>query len=147
MASGGRSGSQGDPSVDGCAQARVWSHAAANTLPRCAFDWFSSRLGELEAPLVALEEGVAPINKNDMIMYSIKFSKTIAPHVIGRGGQMLRRIEDFCGDFLSLLDVASDMVELTIYGSSRVGTLVQFIGDMLLEGVYSVIDTLARQGF
>ena len=148
MARGGRSGSQGDPSVDGCAQARVWSHSAATTSPRCAFDWFAHRLGQLEAPLVALEEeGMTPLHKNDMIMHSMKFSKTTAPHVIGRGGQMLRRIEDFCGVFLSLCDVASDVVELTIYGPARACALVHFIGEMLIEGVYSVIDTLARQGF
>ena len=60
---------------------------------------------------------------------------------------MLQRIEDFCGVFLSLCDVASDVVELTIYGPPRACALVHFIGEMLIEGVYSVIDTLARQGF
>ena len=148
MASGGRSRSQSDPSVDGCAQARVWSHATATTSPRCAFAWFASRLGQLEAPLVALEEeGMSPINKNDMIMHSMKFSKTTAPDVIGRGGHMLRRIEDFCGVFLSLCDVGLDVVELTIYGPTRACALVQFIEEMFIEGVYFVIDTLARQGF
>ena len=147
MASGGRSGFQGDPSVDWCDQARVWSHSAATTSPRCAFTWFLRRWGELEAPMVALEEGVAPMSQNDMIMHTIKFSKTTAPHVIGRGGRMLRRIEDFCGVFLSLHDVSSDVVELAVYGPSRGCALVQFIGEMLIEGVYSVIDTLARQGF
>ena len=96
---------------------------------------------------MAVEEGEAPISENAMIMHSCKFFKTTAPHVVGRGGRMLRRIEDFCGVFLSLSDVSSDMVELTMYGSSRGCALAHFIGDMLIEGVYSVIDTLARQGF
>ena len=147
MASGGRSGSQGDPSVDGCAQARVWSHATATTSPRCAFGWCASRIGELETPLVALEERVVPMKENEMIMHTLKFSKTTAPHIIGRGGRMLRRIEDFCGVFLSLSDVSSDVVELTIYGPTRGCALVQFIGEMLIEGVYSVMDTFARHGF
>ena len=60
---------------------------------------------------------------------------------------MLRRIEDFCGVFLSLFDVSSDMVELAIYGPSRGCALVQFIGEMLIEGVYFVMDTLACQRF
>ena len=147
MASGGRSGSCEAASVDWCAQARVWSHAEATTSPRCAFSWFSSRLEELQAPLVVVGEGEAPINETDMLMHQMKFFKTVAPHVIGRGGRMLRRIEDFCGVFLSLSDVSSDMVELTIYGPSRGCALVQFIGDMLIEGVYSILDTLARHGF
>ena len=147
MASGGRSGSQGAASIAGYDKARVWSHSAATTSPRCAFSWFSRHLGELEAPLVAVEEGEAPVSENEMIMHSCKFFKTTAPHVIGRGGRMLRRIEDFCGVFLSLSDVSSDSVELTVYGSSRGCALVQFIGEMLIEGVYSVIDTLARWGF
>ena len=90
---------------------------------------------------------MTPFNKNDTIMHSMKFSKTTAPHIIGRGGQMLQRIEDFCGGVFSLCDVASDVVELTIYGPTRACALVHFIGELLIEGVYSVINTLARQGF
>ena len=125
----------------------MWSHSAATTSPRCSFSWLFSRVGELEAPLVVVEEGEAPISANEMIRHSMHFSKSVAPHVIGRGGRMMRRIEDFCGVFLSLSDIPSNMVELTIYGTSRGCALVQFIGDMLLEGVYSVLDTLARLGF
>ena len=86
MASGGRSGSQGDPNVDGCAQARLWSHAKATTSPRCAFRWFASRLSERQAPLAVVDEGEAPIGDDEMIRHSINFFKSTAPHVIGRGG-------------------------------------------------------------
>ena len=147
MAIGARSGSCGANHDDWCDQERVWSHAEATTSPRCTFRWFASRLKELEAPLVVVEEGEAPITENDIIMHRITFFKITAPHIIGRGGRMLRRIEDFCGVFLSLSDVSSEMVELTIYGTSRGCAMVQFIKDMLIEGVYSVIDTLARHGF
>ena len=147
MASGARFGSCGATGADGCAQARLRSHALATTSPRCAFGWCASRMGEIETPLVALEERVVPMKENEMIMHTLKFSKTTAPHIIGRGGRMLRRIEDFCGVFLSLSDVSSDVVELTIYGPTRGCALVQFIGEMLIEGVYSVMDTLARHGF
>ena len=147
MASQRRSGSGGAAGVDWCDQARVWSHAEATTSPRCTFRWLSNHLEELQAPLVVVEEGEAPINENDIIMHRMQFFKTLAPHIIGRGGRMLRRIEDFCGVFLSLSDVSSDMVQLTIYGPARGCALVEFIRDMLIEGVYSVIDTLARQGF
>ena len=147
MARGGRSGSQGDPNVDGCAQARVWSHSAATTSPRCAFRWFVGRLRERQAPLAVVDEGEAPIGDDEMIRHSMTFVKSTAPHVIGRGGRMLRRIEDFCGVFLSLFDVSSDTVMLTMYGSMRGCALAQCIGEMLTEGIYSVIDTLARHGF
>ena len=110
-------------------------------------DGLLAALKELEAPLVVVEEGEAPITENDIIMHRITFFKITAPHIIGRGGRMLRRIEDFCGVFLSLSDVSSEMVEVTIYGTSRGCAMVQFIKDMLIEGVYSVIDTLARHGF
>ena len=147
MASGKRFRSSEATSVPGGDQGRLWSHATATTSPRCAFGWVASRLGEIEAPLVALEERVVPMKENDMIMHTLKFSKTTAPHVIGRGGRMLRRIEDFCGVFLSLSDVSSDVVALDIYGPTRGCALVQFIGEMLIEGIYSIMDTLARQGF
>ena len=147
MASGERFGSCGATSTHRGDQARLWSHATATTSPRCAFGWVASRLGEIEAPSVALEERVVPMNENDMIMHTLKFSKTTAPHVIGCGGRMLRQIENFCGIFLSLFDVSCDVVELTIYGPSRGCALVQFISEMLIEGIYSIMDTLARQGF
>ena len=136
MARGGRSGSQGDPNVEGCAQARVWSHFAATTSPRCAFRWFVGRLRERQAPLAVVDEGEAPIGDDEMIRHSMSFFKSTAPHIIGRGGRMLRRI-----------DVSSDTVSLTMYGSMRGCALAQCIGEMLTEGIYSVIDTLARQGF
>ena len=120
MAVGARSGSCGATHGDWCDQARVWSHAEATTSPRCTFTWFASRLKELEAPLVVVEEGEAPITDNDIIMHRITFFKMTAPHIIGRGGRMLRRIEDFCGVFLSLSDVSSETVELTVYGLHEV---------------------------
>ena len=147
MASGARFGSCGATSAHRGDQERLWSHATASTSPRCAFGWVASRLVEIEAPLAALEERVVPMKENDMILHTLKFSKTTAPHVIGRGGRMLRRIEDFCGVFLSISDVSSDVVELDIYGPTRGCALVQFIGEMLIEGVYSIMDTLARHGF
>ena len=147
MARGGRSGSQEDPNVNGCAQARVWSNAAATTSPRCAFRWFVSRLRERQAPLAVVDEGEAPIRDDEMIRHSMTFLKSTAPHVIGRGGRMLRRIEDFCGVFLCLSDISPDTVMVTMYGSMRGCALAQCIGEMLTEGIYSVIDTLARQGF
>ena len=87
------------------------------------------------------------MKENDMIMHRLKFSKTTTPHVIGHGGRMLWRIEDFCSVFLSLSNVSYHVVELAIYGPSWGCALVQFIGEMLIEGVYSMMDTLARHGF
>ena len=89
MESGGRFGFQGDPSVDWCDQLRVWSNAAGTTSPLCTFSWFDSHVGELEAPMVALEKGVGPISKTNMIMHTMEFYKTTASHVIGRGGRTL----------------------------------------------------------
>lgn len=60
---------------------------------------------------------------------------------------MLQRTAEFCGVFLSFSDVSSEMVELTITGPSRSSSLAQFIGEMLIEGLYFVIDMLARQRF
>ena len=93
------------------------------------------------------EEKVATLQQTEMIMHQMKFFKRTAPHLIGSGGRMLQKIEDFYGVFLSLSDISLDTVELTIYWPSRGCASVQFIGEMLIEGVYSVIDKLARQGF
>ena len=90
MASQRRFGSCRAAGVDWCNQARVWSHAEATTSPRCVCRWFSNHLEELQAPLVVVEQGEALINENDIIMHRMKFFKTIGPHVIGRGGRMLR---------------------------------------------------------
>ena len=94
-----------------------------------------------------MDEGEASIRDDEMIIHSMTFFKSTAPHVIGRGGRMLRRIEDFCGVFLSLSDVSSDSIMLTICGTMRGCALAQCIGEMLTEGIYSVINTVARQGF
>ena len=67
MASGERSRSRGDPNVDGCAQARMWSNATATTSPRCAFRWSVSRLSERQSLLVVVDEREAPIEGDEMI--------------------------------------------------------------------------------
>lgn len=76
-------------------------------------------------------------------MHKMQFFNTIAPYVIGHVGLMLHRIEEFCGVSLLFL-MFSEMVELTSYGTFRGCALVQFIAEMLIEGIYFVIDKLAR---
>lgn len=133
MATGGRSGSQGAISIDGCNQRRSWSHVEATTPPRCAFGSFPSRLGESQALLEILVEREAPISDNGLIMHTMKLFKTIAIHSIGCCGRMLLEIEDSYGIFLYLSDVFSDVVQLTIYRPSRCCALVPFIGETLIE--------------
>lgn len=65
-ASGGRSGIQLEPSIDWYDQAHMWPHTKATTSPCCAFKWFASRL-------VVVEEGVAPLNADDIVMHQMQF--------------------------------------------------------------------------
>ena len=146
MASGRRSGSQGDPNVDGCAQARVWSNATATNSPRCPFRWFVGHLRDHQAPLAVVDEGEAPIGDDEMIRHSMIFFKSIAPMSLDVVGECCAELRTFVGG-LFLSDVSFNMVMLTIYGSTRGCALAQCIGEMLTEGVHSVIDTLACQGF
>ena len=65
---------------------------------------------------------------------------------LGVVGVCYGKLKISAASFFLFLNISSDMAELTIYGPSRGCALVQFIGDMLIEGVYSIIDTFARQG-
>ena len=104
MASGKRFRSSEATSVPGGDQGRLWSHAQATTSPRCAFGWVASRLEEIEAPLVALEERVVPIKENDMIMHTLKFSKTTAPMSLGVVGECFGELKIFVAfSFLFLM--------------------------------------------
>lgn len=63
----------------------VCSHSTATTSPHCTFRSFASWLGELQVPLVAIEEGVASLNNDDIIVQKTNSSGRL-PYVIGHGG-------------------------------------------------------------
>ena len=139
---GGRFGPQAATSTNGCSQICMWSRVATTILPCCVAGYSVSNLGELQMPLVVLKEVEEPIIDNNMSMQTMELFKTTTPMSLGIG--WLSQIEDFCIVSLSFSDSYSDMVYVTIYGPSRGRPLVQFIGGMLIEGVYSVINMLAR---
>lgn len=96
--------------------------------------------------VAAEEEEVAPSNENERIMQKNKFFKTIAPLSFGLVGACYAVLKVLMA-FFFLSDVSSDTVELIIYGNSGGFAVVQFFTEMIIKGVHSRMDKLARQRF
>ena len=67
-------------------------------------------------------------------------------HIIGRGGRILRELEIFTRVFASMADTKEGVV-LSVVGRLRACLLDEFIVDMILEGKYSIMESLFEHGF
>ena len=90
---------------------------------------------------------MAPISKIDMIMRMMKFSKTTGPMSLDVVGECYEKLKISVA--FSFLYIMFPLMQpsLLFMGLLRVVLWVQFIEEMLIAGVYYVINTLARQGF
>ena len=130
--------SQGDDSE------RVHSHTMASTSPRCGFLWLHKELDERLAAW-SLEEGEDLI-EHDYIDRSMFVSPSSLKHVIGRGGRTLHKLESFVGVFASVVDTKTGP-EICFVGCPRACLLAEFIVEMIVGGHYSIMESLARNGF
>ena len=79
-------------SADGQPQERIHSHRHASSSPRCTFGWLLH--------LHELLEGKGLRSSPQ----SLKVSRSSLRHIVGKGGRMLHRIEDYTGSFISVTD-------------------------------------------
>ena len=123
---------------------RVHSHTMATTSPRCGFLWLHK---ELEEQLAAwsLEEG-EDLNDHHYLDRSMSVSPLSLKHIIGRGGRTLHKLESFVGVFASVVDTEMGP-EICFVGSPRACLLAEFIVEMIVGGHYSIMESLAMNGF
>ena len=123
---------------------RAHSHTMASTSPRCGFLWLYKELDERLATY-SLEEG-KDLADHDYIDRFISVSPMSLKHVIGRGGRTLHKLESFVGVFASVADTEMGP-EICFVGSPHACLLAEFIVEMIVGGHYSIMESLARNGF
>ena len=128
---------------------RVESHQTASTSPRCGFGWLRDHLGRgLEE--WRREENEACIDGFNDTHYRHRYkevAKGFLPHIIGRGGRVIQKLEQFCGIFAFIEDHGHETAEVVFVGFPPAVLLGEFIVDMLISGHYSIMESLARSGF
>ena len=120
------------------------SHRAAGPSPRFALGWVFERINEIELGLLADFDG--PLTGDSMITHSANVCRFGIGHLIGKKGRNLRKIERFCGAFLTLNDYETE-VEILMWGPLRACALVQFVAEAFEHGCYSIVDTLSSLSF
>ena len=123
---------------------RAHSHTTASTSPRCGFLWLQKELDERLATW-SLEEG-EDLDEHDYIDRFINVSPMSLKHVIGRGGRTLHKLESFVGVFASVVDTRTGS-EICFIGPPRACLLAEFIVERIVGGHYSIMESLARNGF
>ena len=138
QAKGESTSGQGDNSE------RARSHTMASTSPRCGFAWLHT---ELEEQLAAWssKEG-EDLDGNNFCFRFMTISSLNVKRIIGRGGRTLHKLESFTGVFVSIVD-ARDGSKLCFVGRPWACLLAEFIVKMIMFGHYSIMESLARNGF
>ena len=86
------------------------------------------------------------LNEDDYLDRSIKVSPLSLKHIIGRGGRTLHKLESFVGVFASVVDTKTGP-EICFVGCPRACLPAEFIVEMIVDGHYSIMESLARNGF
>ena len=127
---------------------RVASHKSATTSWRCGFGWVAahlrSRLRAWDVEQAEEEERtIEAIYTEPFAEMTVHVLPHTVPHIIGRGGRVIRQIELVCGVFLTLRDLPNGNHELFMTGPRPACILAQFAIEMLGDGHYSVLRTLS----
>ena len=123
---------------------RVHSHTLASTSPRCGFHWLHKELDERLAAW-SLEEG-EDLDDHHCQDKCMSIPSSDLKHIIGRGGRTLHKLESFVGVFASVVDTKTGP-EICFVGCPRACLLAEFIVEMIMGGHYSIMESLARNGF
>ena len=127
---------------------RVDTHKRASTSWRCGFEWVSALLrSRLRAWDLEDAQGCqCSINDlyNDPFYFKyVEIEPEAVPHIIGRGGRVIRKIEKICGVFLSLRDVVNGGHEMCITGPRPACILAEFAIELLSSEQHSALITLS----
>ena len=150
-----KSGDPGKPSSTGPLprplgdEERVGMHATASTSPRCGFQWLESYLAkELDNwRQDELEQSDWGFGENGLHYRYKDVASSRLPHIIGRGGRMLRKIEHFSGAFVFILDHGDNVAQVVFAGPPRACLWAKFCVSMIEEGNFSIMESLASHGF
>ena len=139
------------PSIcDEGGEERASSHKHATTSGRCGFQWVAALL---KRRLQAWDEEEAAFEECSIDeLYQKPFTDKLVevwnvPHIIGRGGRVIRRIETVCGVFLTLTDFGDGKHEMLISGPRPACIFAEFAMALLSSGHHSVLTTLSSLRF
>ena len=127
---------------------RASSHKYATTSWRCGFEWVAALLRK-RLRAWDVEQAEEEERSIEALYYEPFAEKTVGvlahtvPHIIGRGGRVIRQIEMVCGVFLTLRDIGIGNHELFITGPRPACILAEFAIEMLGDGHHSVLRTLS----
>ena len=121
--------------------ARQGTHRTAGPSPRCALGWVSKKIKDLEVSILE-EFEEEPLTSESIIFHNASLSKVEVGRFIGKKGRCLRKIERFCGVFLTLNDYETE-VEILMWGPLRACALAHFVVEAFENGFYSIVDSLS----
>ena len=124
------------------------SHKHATTSWRCGFEWVAGVLrSRLRAwDMMVAEDCECSIDELYSTPFSFKYVEVDAhsvPHIIGRGGRIIRQIETVCGVFLTLTDLKEGGHEMLISGPRTACIFAEFAIELLSSGHHSALTTLS----
>lgn len=127
---------------------RATTHKHATTSWRCGFEWVSALL---EKRLKAWDdEDVRDCQCSVDDLYNEPFSfkyvcvdSSDAPRIIGRGGRVIRQMEQTFGVFLTLTKLRDGSHEMSIIGPRRSCILTEFAIELLSARQHSALATLS----
>ena len=133
---------------DESADEREASHKHATTSWRCGFEWVAGVLrSRLRAwDMLVAEDCECSIDDLYAAPFSFKYVEVDAhsvPHIIGRGGRIIRQLETMCGVFLTLTDLKEGSHEMLITGPRPACIFAEFAMELLSSGHHSSLTTLS----
>ena len=131
---------------------RMASHHKATTSPRCGFKWLEDKLKEDKERWMMDDQNETneQIDEFNDYVWHYRYHKVPRSHlrhIIGRGGRMLQKLENFLGVFAFVREKADNRPEIVLVGQRHTVVLGEFIINMLVMGHYTIMDSLARAGF
>lgn len=112
---------------------RTKSHFGASCSPRCVerlFSWCNDIARCTVRP--------------ESVSLSLMVDRAALKHVVGRGGKMMRKIEDYTGSFLAIVDCADGKSQVRVFGGEF--QLAYFLVKAISDGYYSALDAISRNG-
>ena len=130
------------------ADQRAASHKHATTSWRCGFEWVAGVLrSRLRAwDVMVAEDCDCSIDELYDEPFSFKYvevDSSDVPHIIGRGGRIIRQLETICGVFLTLTDLTEGSHEMLITGPRPACIFAEFAMELLRSGHHSALSTLS----
>ena len=128
------------------------SHSQATTSPRCGFQWLESKLKREKEAWILNDQNEANEPVDESNDYAWHYKHKVVPqsrlqHIIGHGGRMLKKLENFLGVFAFIRDQAGQDPKITFVGDRHSILLGEFIIDMIVVGHFGIMESLANAGF